>query len=443
MFDFTSEPTEDWAKQIVYYPSPFENVIRSGSTQIEPNVFFSLRTPEESELHAMLNSITLEKDALNIEESLTHTQVRTIRKPSEPFSKPSVTLNEKAKAAALIQANGVIPVSQEIQKEQGVSNTIAFQPEVQKHSDNLNAVPIQSEIDNERNMLNTTTIQPEVPIDVSNTAPHVEVISSLDLEEPVNAIPSLRDPVDRIPVPMVSEIHTEDSSFVLNESLFETPHLPSIPKPVSPSSSPFPIQYEIPQKTEPPKPVQTDPILNVSVETTVFPGHVPGVDPPKNEPVSIFSGSNSDLMGTILFGSREAAKEVMTLPPSEQCIPPLSTPLESLPSPQGPQKSSVPNQMGPLPSQPAPVKSQSSHMESLQSPQVNSLNGHEELPPILQSPQVDSSTVPQVPRSVVPPFSPLYSSVSSSINSTASYGVQEVIFPPIDLFIETKTCHSG
>ena len=443
MFDFTTEPTEEWAKQIIYYPAPFENVIRSGSTQIEPNVYFSLRTPEETDLHVMLNSITLEKDALNIDESLTRTQVKSLRKPSEPFSKPSVTLNEKTEAAALIQANGIVPVSQEIQKGPDAPNTATFQPEVQKQSDDLNTVPIQSEVQNERNNLNTTTIQAEVPIDLSNSIPQVEVISSIDLEEPMNTIPSLRDHDTRIPVPAVSEIHTEDSSFVLNESLFETPHLPSIPKPVSPSSSPFPIHYEIPKKAEPPKPIQADPILDVSVETTVFPGLVPSVDPPKNEPVPIFSGSNSDLIDTILFGSREAAKEVMILPPVEQYRPPLSTPLESIPSPQGPQLNPMLGQMDPLPTQPSAVNGVSSQMESAQNPQINSLNGHEESPPVSQSPQVESSTVPQVPRSEVPPFSPLYSSMSSPINSTASYGAQEVTGHLIDSFIEAKTRNSS
>ena len=270
MYDFMPEPKEEWAKQIIYDPIPFENVIQSGSTIINPNVYFSLRTPDESDLRQMLNGITLEKDALHLETSTTHTQVKSQRKPSEPFSKPAVTRVEKTQAAAIIQENGILPVNQIIRD---------FSKE--HHIQLIEKQMTASE-------------------EVNQTEP----ISALDLNDLAGNIPSLKP----VPPPVVTEVFSEDSSLMLNESLLNPPHLPPIPHPVSPS----PSEKESDQ-----------PILNLSVNSTHFSQPIPHEHPTATP---LFNGSSTDLMGKLLFGSKEAAKDILESPPIETFFTPRTDP---------------------------------------------------------------------------------------------------------------------
>ena len=304
-YDFITEPKEEWAKQIIYNHVPFANEIRCGSTCLEPNVYFSLYTPNEKDLHQMLNNITLEKDALNISNSETRTQVKSSRKPSEPFLKPAVTKNEKDKAIQLIQLYGIQPV----QQEKGIS------PVSSKKEESLPAV----------NPDVNQTVLPEVKIPLT-TQPTVENISVIDLENLSANIPSLRKQIPSPIPPVVTEINPTDSSLILNDPLLDPPHLPSIPMPISPisskhnspssSSSPsFPVKVAIATHAEPPKRLSTEPILNRSVETTRLPSpSLPPVTQQPSQPVPLFNGSNSELMGTILFGSKEAGKEFLETP---------------------------------------------------------------------------------------------------------------------------------
>lgn len=365
-FDFITEPKEEWAKQIIYNHVPFANEIRCGSTCLEPNVYFSLYTPNEKDLHQMLNNITLEKDALNISNSEAHTQVKSSRKPSEPFSKPAVTNNEKDKAIQLIQLYGIQPV----QQEKGIS------PVSSKKEESLPTINPDA----------NQTVLPEVKVPLA-IQPTVENISVIDLENLSANIPSLRKQIPNPIPPVVTEINPADSSFTLNDPLLDPPHLPSIPMPISPvsskhespSASPFPVKVAIATHAEPPKRLSTEPILNRSVETTRLSS--PSLPPATQQqqpvqPVPLFSGSNSELMGTILFGSKEAGKEFLETPI------PKSDPL------------------------------------------------------LFHSPAegMESSTVPQMPASEAQQTSP-YASLSSSFNKSSSMSMNVVYLIDIVLFI--------
>ena len=340
------EPKADWAKDIIYNHRPFENIIQSGSTIIEPNVYFSLFTPEESDLRQMLNSITLEKDALHIENSITQTQVKTNRKPSEPFTKPAVTRVEKNNALQVINQYGIIPVNQSIgdlQKERHIQQILKETTDndhqeqqdyqnyhnYQDYQDYQEQQPLFREKDQQDQQDQNTFTEPQEKVDLNQTInPQVQVdldhlgyegdVSGIDLNHLPNNVPSLTQHQPRLSqTPKVTEIQKEDLSFDIPDSLFHPPHLPSLPSPTSSFSSSSSSSskendvenIQVPAKTQP---TYQKPILDESIDT--FQYSMPSS--PKQKPsnpshIQIFNGDDRDLMETILFGSKELAKGIL------------------------------------------------------------------------------------------------------------------------------------
>lgn len=113
-FDFNSEPTEEWAKQILYDAIPFDNHIQSGGVEISPAAYFASQTPTEAELRKKLESLTVEKVLLNDHSEQKSTRFGSHRRPSEPFAYPAVSIEEKETTSKRIHQFGVSEVDQTV-----------------------------------------------------------------------------------------------------------------------------------------------------------------------------------------------------------------------------------------------------------------------------------------------------------------------------------------
>lgn len=113
-FDFNSEPTEEWAKQILYDAIPFDNRIQSGGVEISPAAYFASQTPTEAELRKKLASLTVEKVLLNDHSEQKNTRFGSHRRPSEPFVYPAVSIEEKETTSKRIHQFGVSEVDQTV-----------------------------------------------------------------------------------------------------------------------------------------------------------------------------------------------------------------------------------------------------------------------------------------------------------------------------------------
>ena len=91
-FEFDPTPKEDWAKQVLYDHKPFDNTIHSGNRVISPRAYFALRNPTEGDMRKMLQNLSFEKQFLGEMNSLTNTQIKVNRRPSEGFATPAVPM---------------------------------------------------------------------------------------------------------------------------------------------------------------------------------------------------------------------------------------------------------------------------------------------------------------------------------------------------------------
>ena len=111
-FEFDPTPKEDWAKQVLYDHKPFDNTIHSGSRVISPRAYFAIRNPTEGDMRKMLQNLSFEKQFLGEMNSLTNTQIKVNRRPSEGFAAPAVPMAEVLTAKQTIDKFGVTPVDQ-------------------------------------------------------------------------------------------------------------------------------------------------------------------------------------------------------------------------------------------------------------------------------------------------------------------------------------------
>ena len=111
-FEFDPTPKEDWAKQVLYDHKPFDNTIHSGSRVISPRAYFAIRNPMEGDMRKMLQNLSFEKQFLGEMNSLTNTQIKVNRRPSEGFAAPAVPMAEVLTAKQTIDKFGVTPVDQ-------------------------------------------------------------------------------------------------------------------------------------------------------------------------------------------------------------------------------------------------------------------------------------------------------------------------------------------
>ena len=295
-FDFDPTPKEDWAKQIMYDMKPFDNVIKSGDQIIAPSTYFALKSPSEAELHKKLDSLTVENTLLNDHSGKSTTKFGGSRKASQPFVHPAVSLSEKGRASSQLRRFGVIPVEQSVVNERAYQRT--------QH--------ISTILDE--------TIHPEerVPL-VDKTGISV----SLNIDDLEKNVPSLNHPVQIVtpqkqPVKDSAESSVDDSLF-LQPSLLD-PILPS-PSPLSQSLLPPVINNSAP--IDPPSPTK----------------HLSS-----NTKTPLFTGSDRDLLETLLFGEKKGLLDtprssVSTLhqPPPISLQPPATSML-----PQSPQSNPAP-----------------------------------------------------------------------------------------------------
>ena len=283
-FDFDPTPKEEWAKQIVYDMKPFNNVIKSGDQIIAPSTYFALKSPSEAELHKKLDSLTVENTLLNDHSGKSTTKFGGSRRASQPFIHPAVSISEKGQASSQLRKYGVIPV------EQGIVNKEAYE-RTQRISTLLDE-----------------TIPPEVSIPlVDNTG----VALSFDADNLEKNIPSL----NHLQSTTQPDLYVSSSDPMMKDSFYLQP---SLMDPILPSPSPV-TQSVIPHQS-----------LNIFPLST----H-PNDNPSKSNP--LYSGSDRDLLETLLFGEKKGILDTPRSSVSVQQQPISIQPPATSVFPQSPQ----------------------------------------------------------------------------------------------------------
>lgn len=378
-FEFDPTPKEDWAKQVLYDHKPFDNTIHSGSRVISPRAYFAIRNPTEGDMRKMLQNLSFEKQFLGEMNSLTNTQIKVNRRPSEGFAAPAVPMAEVLTAKQMIDKFGVTPVDQtkvddaQLKKNADIEDYLGSQAR-------LSTLSAGNSVSN----ANEQTIRPVFDVSLDSNQPSV-ANTQIDLTNIQANVPSLQPARGSVSgggrvessVPDASISQPEPSLF-LQPSLFEVPSLhysekasvgaaqgeksetnslhshaatrtdaslysPQLGSPSRPvldaaarKQSPVhsnPNQFNFNTREQPPAHSTLEqPTFNATHEQHPFTttleqpilehsiDTLPSLRKPQTDTQStgvVFKGSDEDLLATLLFGSKEAGDRFLHEPLEE------------------------------------------------------------------------------------------------------------------------------
>lgn len=354
-FEFDPTPKEDWAKQLLYDHKPFDNTIHSGSKVISPRAYFALRNPTEGDMRKMLQNLSFEKQFLGEMNSLTNTQIKVNRRPSEGFATPAVPMAEVLTAKQTIDKFGVTPVDQTRVDEAQLKKNAEIEGYLGSQA-RLSTLSAGNSVSN----ANEQTIRPVFDVSLNSNQPSM-ANTQIDLTNIQANVPSLQPAhggVDGVPDASLSQ---PEPSLFLQPSLFEVPslhysekasvgapqgeksetnslHSPAATRPSSSLYSPQlgstsrPVlgaaSHEQPsahatheqhpfnttREQHPFNTTRDQPILEHSIDT-LRSLHKPQTDAQSTGVV--FKGSDEDLLATLLFGSKEAGDRFLHEPLEE------------------------------------------------------------------------------------------------------------------------------